>query len=101
MRRFAANRFVAKRLVAPDLAAKRFAASGALLLLVALSVACGEPEPVGTRVIVLGFDGMDHALTSRLISEGRLPNLARLAESGSFAPLETSIPPQSPVAWSD
>jgi len=91
VRRFAANGFVAKR----------FAAPGALLLLAALSVACGEPEPVGRRVIVLGFDGMDYALTSRLISEGRLPNLARLAERGRFAPLETSIPPQSPVAWSD
>ncbi|MCZ6478167.1 MAG: alkaline phosphatase family protein, partial [Gemmatimonadetes bacterium] len=80
---------------------KRFVAKRLVLLLAALSVACGEPEPVGPRVIVLGFDGMDYALTSRLISEGRLPNLARLAESGSFAPLETSIPPQSPVAWSD
>ncbi|MEE9576758.1 MAG: alkaline phosphatase family protein, partial [Gemmatimonadota bacterium] len=90
-----------KRLVAPGFAAKRFASPGALLLLAALGGACGEPEPVGPRVIVLGFDGMDYGLTSRLISEGRLPNLARLAESGSFAPLETSIPPQSPVAWSD
>ena len=40
--------------------------------------------------------------TSRgsLIDKGRLPNFARLAASGGFAPLGTSIPPQSPVAWS-
>jgi predicted AlkP superfamily phosphohydrolase/phosphomutase len=66
-----------------------------------IAVACGEPEPVGHQVIVLGFDGMDHELTRRLISEGRLPNLARMAEQGSFSALETSVPPQSPVAWSD
>ncbi|HUP51609.1 MAG TPA: alkaline phosphatase family protein, partial [Longimicrobiales bacterium] len=40
-------------------------------------------------------------LTRRMVEEGRLPNLARMAERGHFAPLETSIPPQSPVAWSD
>jgi predicted AlkP superfamily phosphohydrolase/phosphomutase len=63
--------------------------------------ACGSPEPVGKRVIVLGFDGMDYELTQRLMSEGKLPNLQRLADSGGFSPLETAIPPQSPVAWSD
>jgi predicted AlkP superfamily phosphohydrolase/phosphomutase len=52
-------------------------------------------------VIILGFDGMDYFLTRRLIDEGRLPNLARLEREGSFAPLESSVPPQSPVAWSD
>ena len=52
-------------------------------------------------MIVLGFDGMDHELTRRMMSEGRLPNLQRMAEGGAFSPLETSVPPQSPVAWSD
>ncbi len=66
-----------------------------------LITACADPEPIDTTVIVLGFDGMDYELTRRLMAEGRLPNLARMAESGSFSPLETSIPPQSPVAWSD
>ena len=73
----------------------------AILLLAGLAAACGEPDPVGTQVIVLGFDGMDYELTRRLMDAGRLPNLSRLAESGGFSPLETSIPPQSPVAWSD
>ncbi|UCG75531.1 MAG: alkaline phosphatase family protein [Gemmatimonadota bacterium] len=75
----------------------------ALALALALVVAgCGEEVPtVGKRVVVLGFDGMDYALASRLLEEGRLPNLARLAEAGGFSPLQTSIPPQSPVAWSD
>ena len=60
--------------------------------------------PVGAqgerRVIVLGIDGMDHQLLDRFISEGRLPNFARLAATGSFSPLETTMPPLSPVAWS-
>lgn len=63
--------------------------------------ACADPEPFQPAVIVLGFDGMDYALTRRLMAEGRLPNLRSMAETGSFSPLETSIPPQSPVAWSD
>jgi len=31
---------------------------------------------------------------------GKLPNFARLRQSGSFSPLATSIPAESPVAWS-
>lgn len=53
------------------------------------------------RVIVLGFDGMDYEVASRLMQAGRMPNFERLAELGQFAPLGTSVPPQSPVAWSN
>jgi predicted AlkP superfamily phosphohydrolase/phosphomutase len=70
-------------------------------LLAALLAACGGTDPVGHQVIVLGFDGMDYELARRLVSEGRLPNLQRMERSGSLSPLGTSIPPQSPVAWSD
>jgi predicted AlkP superfamily phosphohydrolase/phosphomutase len=52
-------------------------------------------------VIVLGFDGMDYDLTREMMAEGRLPHLSRLAAEGTFSSLATSIPPQSPVAWSD
>lgn len=51
-------------------------------------------------LIVLGIDGMDPVLLQKYMREGRTPNLARLAERGSFVPLGTSNPPQSPVAWS-
>lgn len=62
----------------------------------------GEKLGNGTpNVIVLGFDGMDYDLTARMIADGRLPSFRILAESGGFSPLGTSIPPQSPVAWSD
>jgi hypothetical protein len=51
------------------------------------------------RVFVMGFDGMDPALSRRMMAEGKLPNFRRLADSGSFAPLGTTQPSESPVAW--
>lgn len=53
-----------------------------------------------TKAIILGFDGMDYALTKRMLSEGKLPNFAKLRETGCFKPLRSTIPPISPVAWS-
>jgi predicted AlkP superfamily phosphohydrolase/phosphomutase len=52
------------------------------------------------RVVIIGFDGMDPALATRFMDEGRLPNLARLRDSGTFRPLRTTFPAISPVAWS-
>jgi predicted AlkP superfamily phosphohydrolase/phosphomutase len=75
------------------------------LCLVALTVtACAGGGHSGSgkpTVIVLGFDGMDYELTKRMMAEGRLPNLSRLAAQGTFQPLGTAMPPQSPVAWSN
>jgi predicted AlkP superfamily phosphohydrolase/phosphomutase len=53
------------------------------------------------RVIVLAIDGMDPGLLLQYVREGRMPACKRLIENGTFAPLGTSTPPQSPVAWSD
>ena len=67
-----------------------------------LGIACGNGGRAsnGRRVIVLGFDGLDYELTRQMIGAGRLPGFAQLASSGGFAPLGTTVPPQSPVAWS-
>src|SRR5262249_38444401 len=43
----------------------------------------------------------DYEPPKRMMAEGRLPNLSRLAAQGTFQPLGTSMPPQSPVAWSN
>lgn len=68
----------------------------------AIAAGCASPGGAdGRRVVVLGIDGMDPGYLQRFIDEGRLPNFARLAAEGSFAPLETSMPPLSPVAWSN
>ncbi len=64
--------------------------------------ACNEsaqPKSNGKQVIVLGFDGMDPKLSEEMMNQGLLPNFAKLADAGSFKPLGTSTPPQSPVAW--
>lgn len=52
------------------------------------------------RTVILGFDGMDPVVTKRFIEQGKLPNLARLRENGTFQTLATTLPPISPVAWS-
>jgi predicted AlkP superfamily phosphohydrolase/phosphomutase len=55
-----------------------------------------------TKMIVLGLDGLDPVLTRRWIDEGRLPAFRKLlAGGGDFRPLGTSLPPQTPVAWSN
>jgi predicted AlkP superfamily phosphohydrolase/phosphomutase len=80
---------------------RRWHLAVAIVVVLATAVACSGHQRIGRRVIVLGFDGMDHGLTRDLMARGRLPNFQRLAQSGAFAPLGTSIPPQSPVAWSN
>lgn len=79
----------------------------ALWLLIA---ACGlalqgcsqsQADAVDKKVIVLGFDGVAPHLLDQFMADGRLPNFARLAKQGDYKPLGTSIPPQSPVAWSN
>jgi len=71
-----------------------------LLGLLLLLAACTRTPPDKAGVFVLGVDGMDPGILQRLMDEGKMPNFARLARDGSFQPLATSNPPQSPVAWS-
>ncbi len=52
------------------------------------------------KIIFLGLDGLDPRITEKLIAEGKLPNLARLAAEGSYSRLRTTFPALSPVAWS-
>jgi predicted AlkP superfamily phosphohydrolase/phosphomutase len=75
----------------------------------ALAAGCGRtPDPThgmrtrdGGKVLIVAFDGLDPALVRQWMAEGRLPNLTRLKKQGGFRELGTSIPPQSPVAWSN
>jgi len=53
----------------------------------------------GKRFVILGFDGMDPAVVLRLIKRGEMPNMKRLSDRGVFTMMESSLPPQSPVAW--
>lgn len=53
------------------------------------------------KVLILGLDGIDPHLLGIWMKEGKLPAFKSLAGQGDFRPLRTSIPPQSPVAWSN
>jgi predicted AlkP superfamily phosphohydrolase/phosphomutase len=52
------------------------------------------------RMIILGLDGLDPKIVDRLISEGKMPNLKKIQESGTYSRLKTTCPAISPVAWS-
>ncbi len=71
----------------------------------ALTLSClpilGLASTTQERVIVLGIDGMDYRLTRQLMDQGRMPNFTKLETMGGFSALGTSMPAQSPVAWSD
>jgi predicted AlkP superfamily phosphohydrolase/phosphomutase len=68
---------------------------------------CGDSPPQAQvkpahprGLIVLGIDGMDPQIVRTMLARGELPNLAALIEEGGFSELQTTSPPQSPVAWS-
>jgi predicted AlkP superfamily phosphohydrolase/phosphomutase len=65
-------------------------------------IATGRVAPPASirRLVIVGFDGQDPALTDRFLAEGRLPHFKRLASDGSYRRLRTTFPSVSPVAWS-
>ncbi len=78
-----------------------------ILLLIIITIACYvfSPGLVGMKntekkVILIGIDALDPRIMEKLMGEGKLPNFKRLAEMGSYSRLETTIPPETPVAWS-
>ncbi len=52
------------------------------------------------KVVILGLDGMDPEIIVNYMNMGKLPNFQQLKDKGAFAPLSTSYPSMSPVAWS-
>ncbi len=52
------------------------------------------------KLIFLGLDGLDPEFAEKWMAEGKLPNLARLKQQGSYRRLRTTCPALSPVAWS-
>ncbi len=64
-----------------------------------------ERKPVelsgAKSVVILGIDGMDPKLLEQFVEKGLMPNFQALMREGSYSPLTTSTPPQSPVAWSN
>lgn len=52
------------------------------------------------KMVILGIDGMDPRLLEKYTGEGIMPNFSALIEQGDFKPLQTTVAPQSPIAWS-
>jgi hypothetical protein len=61
---------------------------------------CSIESVAEKRVVILGFDGVDPGIAKEMMDAGDLPNLKKLSEQGTFTPLGSSNPPQSPTAWS-
>ena len=84
---------------------ERRSAACALGLALVLAAGCAQAPGGKTlrrskeRVFVIGFDGMDPTLSRKWMDEGKLPNLKRLAEEGTFQVLNTTQPSESPTAW--
>ncbi len=77
---------------------------GALFLPLALvalgALGCArEAPPERERVIVLGLDGVDPDVVDLLVSEGKLPNFAKLRQGGAHGRLISSKPLLSPIIW--
>lgn len=72
-----------------------------LIFLYFLSITYPASAESARRMVLFGVDGMDPVLLQQFMEDGDTPNLKRLAKAGGFMPLGTSIPPQSPVAWSN
>lgn len=80
------------------------AASGPTALIAAvfaftLTPASCSPKPEAAKVIVLGIDGLDPLALDQLMSEGRLPNFAKLRQNGAYGKLLSSRPILSPIIW--
>ncbi len=63
------------------------------------STVLGKRRP-RRKVVVIASDGMDPRILEKLLKEGRMPNMQSVAERGGYAHLGTTIPAESPVAWS-
>ena len=59
-----------------------------------------QPRAHIRRLVIVGLDGQDPALTDRFMEQGLLPNFKKLAEAGCYRRLQTTFPSVSPVAWS-
>ncbi len=67
------------------------------------TMAVRQPAPADDaksigRMVVIVLDGLDYRLTKEAMERGDLPTFSALAKKGAFEPLESELPPESPVA---
>ncbi len=52
------------------------------------------------KVMIIGLDGATFDIIDPMVEEGKLPNISRLIQGGTRGVLQSTIPPNSSVAWS-
>jgi predicted AlkP superfamily phosphohydrolase/phosphomutase len=52
-----------------------------------------------TRVLIIGWDGVDWKVAQPMLDAGELPNLAALIERGAYGDLLSTVPSHSWCAW--
>ncbi|NOZ63465.1 MAG: nucleotide pyrophosphatase [Caldiserica bacterium] len=57
------------------------------------------PEMKYGKIIILGMDGLDARRVEEMMKRGELPNFQKLKNTGGFAYLYSTVPPESSVAW--
>jgi tetratricopeptide (TPR) repeat protein len=70
-----------------------------MLVSLVCSACVGSSPPTAGRVVILGIDGLDPQAIDLLMSEGKLPNFAKLRQEGAYGPLISSKPLLSPIIW--
>ncbi len=51
-------------------------------------------------VVVIGLDGLDPILVESMMARGQLPHLDAVRQGGAYSRVATTMPAQTPVAWS-
>lgn len=69
-----------------------------VLLLISAPIVASADDDKG-RVMVLGIDSLDPDVIALLVSEGKMPNFARLQKEGAHGRLLSSEPILSPIIW--
>jgi len=78
---------------------KFLAAALTLLFGAGLVLSACSSKPTPGRVMVLGLDGMDPETIDLMMSEGKLPNFAKLRQDGAYGKLTSQKPLLSPIIW--
>ncbi len=58
-----------------------------------------QDVPLARKVTLIGIEGASMSYVLRAVAEGKLPNFARLIESGASGPLRTLYPTESLAVW--
>ncbi len=82
-----------------DRRGSRLAVAIAGLMVIVLGVGCQAERREFPRVLMIGIDGLDPGIVSRLMDAGRLPTFSQLRDEGAFGRLRSSEPLLSPLIW--